>query len=163
VHIVGFYYKNISQCTVLWISNTEILLILKEHCRVKYGCMYSIWYYCVRYSITYFSFLICLCSMIMASMQAETCSWICDVISYDFIFTFSASCNVIHTRARARKTNGMNHLKGVSLSRRKLVSFSERMVLYGIVSYSSYVGHSVFFFHELWVPVTTARRLQHGG
>jgi hypothetical protein len=76
-------------------SNTEIWL--KQQSTVKYDCLYFIWCYCVIYSVTCFSFLMCLCSMVMASMQAETYSSISDVILYNFIFTFSAPCIVIHT------------------------------------------------------------------
>jgi hypothetical protein len=29
VHLVGFYYKNVSRCTVLWMSNSKLFLTVK--------------------------------------------------------------------------------------------------------------------------------------
>ena len=40
MHLVGFYYKNTSQCTVLWISNNVLSLELKRHL-VMHDCGYQ--------------------------------------------------------------------------------------------------------------------------
>ena len=74
VRLLGFYYKNVSQCTVLWMSNSHWRLFRKDG---KYRCKH-LWLHTAKVQVTRLNVL----QLFYWSLFVHRNSWTCRTLTH---------------------------------------------------------------------------------